>query len=186
MSPIKHTLHPKPPDDTTLASVFLLLRPDVSGDDFDLIYIRRASKYAGDKHKGQVSFAGGKKEPEDKTMLDCGLREVEEELGFSRDLIDVIGPMTTFYIFVSGFLAYPFVGLIPSDVAFTPEPNEVEYIIEVKLSNLLNPNCKQVRDHNFRGTIIKDSPYYNLGEDMLWGATAMMTSEFEAIVKGLD
>ena len=186
MSPIQHSLHPKTPEDATLAAVFLLLKPIPDTDQFTLLFIKRASKYANDKHKGQVSFAGGKKEPEDNSMLACGLREVEEELGFSRDKVRVLGALSTFYIFISGFLAYPFVGLIPHDTVLVPEPNEVDYIIEVEMDTLFDPASKKVRVHHFGKTIIKNSPYYDLGEDMLWGATAMMTSEFEAILKQMD
>lgn len=180
MSPIRHSIHPKTPDSAIEASVFCLLRP-LENESFNLVYIKRSSKYPGDKHKGQISFPGGKKEKEDIDRLACGLRETEEEVGIDQSQIKVLGSLSPFYIFVSGFIAFPFVGLIPKSSQFVPDPDEVDYIIEIDIETLFSDENRKTREYQFRETLIKESPYYGLHDDILWGATAIMTSELDQI-----
>lgn len=184
LSPILHQVHPATPPDATEAGVMLLLRPSTVSDDFQVIYMMRGSKYGADKHKGQISFPGGKREVFDTDLLDCALRETEEELGIDRSAIVVLGPLSDFYVFVSGFIVSPFVGLIPADTIFHPDVDEVEYLIETDLTHLQDPTSLKYRNHHFGKKVIKNSPYFDLGNgDMLWGATSMMTNEFLSILR---
>ena len=184
LSPIGHTIHPATPDDATEAAVTLLLKPSSQSDSFTLIYIKRGTRYGSDQHKGQVSFAGGKREPTDLTLQDCALRETEEELGIPKDQITLLGSLSSFYVFISGFIVYPFVGIVPADTVYEIDPNEVAYVIEVELDHLLDPKTLHYRKHQFKQSIIEKSPFFDLGNDeMLWGATAMMTNEFLTLIR---
>lgn len=166
------------------ASVMLLLQPSVQNDGFQVIYIKRGSKYGADKHKGQISFPGGKKEMSDISHLACALRETEEELGFDHTQITVLGALSEFYVFVSGFIVRPFVGYIPSSVEFVPDPDEVEYIIKAQLDDLLETSNLKYRKHQFGQKTIEKSPYFDIGNtEKLWGATAMMTNEYLSLLK---
>ncbi len=186
MSPINHQINPAPTSSATEAGVMLLLQPNEDG--FNVVYIKRGSKYGSDKHKGQISFPGGKREVTDQDLLDCALRETEEEIGVDRRQVRVLGALSQFFVFISGFIVSPFVGVIPSDSQFVPDHDEVEYVILADLDNLLDPGSKQYRFHKFGERVIEKSPYFDLGNDeKLWGATAMMTNEFLSILddKGL-
>jgi 8-oxo-dGTP pyrophosphatase MutT (NUDIX family) len=182
MSPINHQVNPSPSSSATKAGVMLLLQPH--NDGFNIIYIKRGSKYGSDKHKGQISFPGGKLEETDQHLLDCALRETEEEIGIDRKQIKVLGALSQFFVFISGFIVSPFVGVIPHGLTFSPDPDEVEYVIQASLRDLLDPSSVQYRSHKFGERIIEKSPYFDIGNDeKLWGATAMMTNEFLSILK---
>lgn len=184
LSPIGHSIHPATPSDATEAAVNLLLKPSIETDGYTLIYMKRGTKYGADQHKGQVSFAGGKRELSDDSLLDCALRETEEELGIPSDQIKVLGALSSFYVFISGFIVYPYVAMVPANIEYHIDTDEVAYVIEVELDHLLDPSNLNYRKHPFRKTIIEKSPYFDLGNDeMLWGATAMMTNEFLTLLR---
>lgn len=184
LSPIGHQIHPPTPRDTTEAAVNLLLKPNQETDGFILIFIKRGTKYGSDQHKGQVSFAGGKREKTDITLQDCALRETEEELGINKDKIEVLGALSSFYVFISGFIVYPYVAIVPGDIEYQIDPDEVDYVIEVELDHLLDKDNLKYRQHHFKQKVIEKSPYFDLGnEEMLWGATAMMTNEFLTLLR---
>ena len=184
LSPIGHHIHPSTPVGATEAAVNLLLKPSLKNDGYTLIYIKRGTKYGNDQHKGQVSFAGGKREQCDVSIVDCALRETEEEIGIPREQITVLGALSSFYVFISGFIVYPFVAIVPANIEYDIDPNEVAYVLEVDLDHLLDPKNLHYRQHSFKNKIIEKSPYFDIGNDeMLWGATAMMTNEFLTLLR---
>ena len=184
LSPIGHTIHPPTPSDAREAAVNLLLKPNAETDSYTMIYIKRGTKYGADQHKGQISFAGGKRESTDETLLDCAIRETEEEIGIKRDKIKVLGALSPFYVFISGFIVYPYVAIVPAGTQYQIDPDEVDYVVEVELDHLLDPNTLKYRPHNFKGKKIEKSPYFHIGGDeILWGATAMMTNEFLSLLR---
>jgi len=79
-------------------------------------------------------------------------------------------------VFVSNFLVHPYVAYANEELDFTLDPSEVDDLIQWPITRLLNgPLSKDINTP--KGTI-KNSPYYPLGKETLWGATAMITSEF--------
>ncbi len=152
-------------------------------DGWHILYIKRNSKNKYDKHKGQISFPGGKLEPMDNSYLDCALREVMEEIGVSPEEIQVVGALTQLYVFVSQFLVFPFVGVLDHKPIFKIQEEEVDRVIDVKLSHLLDPAAAKVKDLEVRGVSLKDVPYYDLEGETLWGATAMITAELLDILR---
>lgn len=139
-----------------------------------LCFIKRASHYEKDKHKGQISFAGGKIE-EGESKLQAVVREVEEEIGIPQDQYEIIGELSSLYIFVSNFVVYPFVAFAKNELQFKPDPSEVESIIQWPITSLMEGT--KITDINIRSGVIKNVPYYPLQDEVLWGATSMMTSE---------
>ena len=90
------------------------------------------------KHSGQISFPGGKVEETDKDIYHTALRETNEEIGVIMQDIEVIGQLTNVFIPVSNFLVFPIVGFINYLPQFNIDNNEVEELIELKLTDLIN------------------------------------------------
>ncbi|GAA4463896.1 CoA pyrophosphatase [Nemorincola caseinilytica] len=173
---------PQVPENARLSAVMCLLYPDNSG--LHMLLMRRMED--GKAHSGQVSFPGGRKDPEDLTLLDTALRETREEVGIDRTHIDVLGALTSLYIPVSNFNVFPFVGFTAARPAMNISVDEVSYTIETPLSYLLNDANKTVADVSSPAApgIIRNVRAYRLPDDgIIWGATAMMISELEVILK---
>ena len=163
------------------AAVIILLYKNE--ERWHLVLMRR-SEYAG-AHSKQVSLPGGKHEDRDPDLEATALRETREELGIDDSAIRILGELSRLHIPVSGIEVSPFVGVYPEKPAFRPEPSEVAYLIEVPLSDLLSP--EDVRE-KMRTLVNKPVrvPYYRIGEEQIWGATAMILSEFLDVVRSLE
>lgn len=166
----------------TVACVLVLLFP--KDDKWHLALMQRMP-HEKDKHSGQISFPGGRYEESDTTLEYCALRETEEEVGVSIDDVTVIGQLSELYIPVSNFQVYPFVGFVKNTPMFIPQPSEVQQIIEVPIEMLKDVSSQKKIDYRVRKNIIlKDTPYFDFYGNMVWGATAMMLSEFRSVVLG--
>lgn len=163
------------------AAVLLLLFP--KNNTWHISFIRRIDHDPNDKHAGQISFPGGRLEEEDRNVEYCALRETEEEVGISSKNIQVIGSLSELYVFVSNYLVYPFVGVLDHYPVFVPNKLEVEEVLEIPLEYLLDSSIRKRKDIAVRGHILKDVPYFDLNGKVLWGATAMMLSEFLEIIR---
>lgn len=89
-------------------------------------------------HPGQISFPGGRAEPEDIDASATALREAHEEIGLGTDFVDVLGALPT-YTTGTGFIVTPIVGLVQPGFALAADPFEVAEVFEVPLSFLMNP-----------------------------------------------
>jgi len=163
---------------TRESAVMILLYPFGQGLNFVL---NKRQTYDG-PHSGQMSLPGGKFDDTDLTLDGTALRETYEEVGVEPGQVQLLGRLTELYIPVSNMVVQPFVGFTPQKPVFTPNLQEVEYIVEVPLTDLLAEANKSVRVISSRGRPIT-APYYNLNNEMVWGATAMILSEFEAVVR---
>ncbi|MFO7844856.1 MAG: CoA pyrophosphatase [Bacteroidales bacterium] len=163
------------------AGVLILLYP--KNNQLYTVCIKR-SEYEG-AHSGQISFPGGKFEPGDYTLENTALRESKEEIGIDIEKVNILGQLTPLHIPVSNFYVLPFVGFYASAPKFKRDPNEVEKIIEVPLSDLLHPeNCTLQKFHY--GDLAFTAPIYKPKELVIWGATAMIMSEFLEVVKKIN
>ncbi len=142
------------------------------------------STYDG-AHSGQVSFPGGKVEKWDSSLLDTALRESEEEVGVQRSNIQFISELTPLYIPNSNFMVYPQVCVTNILPVFTPDLREVDSIIEVPIIKLLTPDTIHHFSRNINGIQV-DAPFYKVDEYVIWGATAMIISEFLHLIKQAD
>lgn len=165
-----------------VACVMALIHQKEDGQHY-LTYIKRTSMHPDDKHAGQIGFPGGKLEEEDATLLMCALREVEEEVGIPSSDIKVIGELTSLYIAPSNFLVHPYVGYLSYEPSYTPQESEVADVIEISLSSIFETDIKLKKKHTLATGQMVDVPGYNLGDSLLWGATAMITRELEEVVK---
>ena len=170
--------------DSKQAGVVALIHPNEQ-DEYQLVYIKRTSKYPGDKHKGQISFPGGQLDETDDDLQDAALRELEEELGIRRHDIELLGPLTSIYVYVSDFFVQPYLAIMDHAPVFVPEPEEVAYPISFPLKTLISGENKGIKDIHVRNIVLPKVPYYDLYGDTLWGATAMMTSEITTLLSDI-
>ncbi|MEK9671192.1 MAG: CoA pyrophosphatase [Rhodospirillaceae bacterium] len=165
-----HDLNPgmKIADRLTSAAVLV---PLVERDgEITTLFTQRTSHLAS--HAGQISFPGGRAEPEDTSPEDTALRETEEEVGLTRDRIHIIGRLDE-YITRTGYSVTPVVGLVQPPFDIKPDPFEVESVFEVPLAFLMDPANHQ-RHRRDIGGVRRDfyaMPYYDW---FIWGATAGM------------
>lgn len=171
---------PKISDDHKIGCVLILLYP--KNNEWHLLLVKRAHNET-DSHSAQISFPGGKFEEKDYGYSDCALRETHEEVGLNPSTIGVIGELSSVYVYASNYLVFPFVGFTSSEPNFEPEEDEVEYIIEVPLSQLLdNKNIKNKSMTLSGDRKIDNVPYFNFKNEVVWGATAMMLSELKDVL----
>ncbi len=162
------------------SSVLILLYPH--NNEPNTVFMKRTADDT--PHSGQISFPGGRFEPGDSSLKDTALREAEEELGISASEIEILGHLTPLQIQVSNMEVKPFIGVLYKKPHFRPNPGEVEYLIEVKVMDLLNPGIIENKVEYIRGNRI-EMPYYNVRNTHIWGATAMILSEFLDILRNI-
>jgi 8-oxo-dGTP pyrophosphatase MutT (NUDIX family) len=163
-----------------LSAVMVLIYPR---NEVPHLVLMKRPEYDG-AHSGQVSFPGGKKEEEDVDLSATALRETEEETGINRQEITVIGQLTELFIPPSGFLVAPFVGYLNEPPVFIPDEREVAELIEMPIDLLLDEAIvDQKKIHIKSHNIYIDSPYFNIQDHVVWGATCMMLSELKEILR---
>ena len=164
------------PDNPRIASVIILLFQD-QAQDWRTVLIQRTQN-PNDRHSGQISFPGGSWDHSDASLEAVALREAQEEVGIAPQHIEVLGRLTELYIPVSNFLVHPFVGHIQQAPVFVPQPGEV--------AQILTPPVRIFFDNTFKKTTnlvnIQDVPYFDVEDQIVWGATAMIMNEFITLV----
>ncbi|MCF6361082.1 MAG: CoA pyrophosphatase [Cyclobacteriaceae bacterium] len=134
-------------------------------------------------HSGQISFPGGKVEEKDASVEATALRETEEEIGVPASTINVLGRLTDLFIIASNFNVRPVVAYLDHAPDFILDPREVDHIIEVKLSDLMDDSIIGSKEMIFKEKYKIQAPYFNFNDNHVWGATAMMLAEFKEILK---
>ena len=175
MAPISRPM--SRPDDRPvgprLGGVLLLLY--CVDDELHLVLTLRPT-YEG-IHSGQVSCPGGRHEPPESLAM-TALRETEEEIGVPPAAVELLGELTTLYVLPSDYEVHPFVGFHAGGrPVFAPHTREVAAIIETPLSLLLDPTTRAEEEWELRGLRMA-VPFFVVGEYKVWGATAMILSEF--------
>jgi len=166
----KHQDSPRP------GSVLILLY-EQNGIRFPLI---KRPVYAG-THSGQVSFPGGKAEAGE-DVYQTALREGQEEIGIDPVQVEVIGRLSEFFVIASNFVVTPIVGVLHGTPAFTPDPFEVSRILNGNLADIINDDAVLEKEI-IVGDFQLRAPYFDIEQEVVWGATAMMLNEFRMIVK---
>jgi len=145
-----------------------VLIPVIAATEPVLLFTRRTETLA--RHSGQVSFPGGRVEPNDASPLATALRETAEETGIAPAHVRVVGYLPR-YRTGTGFDIQPVVGLVAEGFTLTPDPREVAEVFEVPLAFLCDPanvrrESREIggRHRNFYAITYKDHE--------IWGATA--------------
>jgi 8-oxo-dGTP pyrophosphatase MutT (NUDIX family) len=150
---------------STDAAVLVPLYLD--GEELGAVFTERRADMR--RHAGEISFPGGRQDEPDEDLRVCALREAEEEIGLSRDDVELVGALPPTGTFVTGYKIHPFVGLLEQRREFSPQESEVAAILELPLSALLRgfESKRLVR----KGLPIK-TPTYTVDGHLIWGATA--------------
>ncbi|MFL6570850.1 MAG: CoA pyrophosphatase [Burkholderiales bacterium] len=152
----------------TAAAVLVPIVDHPSG--LTVIFTRRTAHLKA--HSGQVSFPGGRAEPEDPTPEVTALREAHEEIGLALERVEVLARLPDYHT-RTGFRVTPVVGVVTPPLALVPDPREVEEVFEVPLAFLLDPGNHLRETRELQGRIVG---YYVMryGTHTIWGATAGM------------
>lgn len=163
-----------------VAAVMAAFVPLDKGDDAGIMLIERTG--GADVHASQISFPGGRQEiGEDLDFT--AKREMEEEVGVSMDLINVLFPLTPLFIPPSNFLVHPFLGYLHAVPDLKLSEAEVKRVHLFSVNEFLNPeNILEGTFGSARGYSV-NAPYFKIGDVVIWGATAMMLSEIAELVK---
>lgn len=130
-------------------------------------------------HRGEISLPGGRTDPEDTGPVATALRECDEEIGVPPASLEVWGTLPSIYIMPSNFQITPVVAFSPSVPTLQINPSEVSSVITLTLRELIDPATVAVERWTLRGTEL-DVPFYAVAGQKVWGATALILSEFAA------
>ena len=145
--------------DVAEPTVLLTVRSDLVGD-----------------HRGEISFPGGVRHPEDVDLLETALRETEEELGIPREAFEVLGPLPPTPTVVSGYVIQPFVGILARRPELVPSPVEIAEVLELEIDRLAGV---EEEVHRETGPGIRRSWFaYTLDGYTVWGATGRILHSF--------
>lgn len=172
----------EPTASTAPAAVLLLFGFNREGHSH-LLFIRRTESVQ--THKGQMAFPGGLCEDDDcSDPIATALRETEEEIGFSRKNIEVLGQLPVL-ITVTGYSICPVVGILTApleEVPFVLNPEETAEALWVPLKVLISPGVYRHEFIHARSPIdgqdeeIKyEIDVYQVDQYRIWGATGSMT-----------
>jgi 8-oxo-dGTP pyrophosphatase MutT (NUDIX family) len=121
------------------------------------------------RHAGEISFPGGRQDPQDVHLSDTALREAEEEIGLPRAQVTLLGELAPTSTFATGYLIHPFIGLIPAGQLWRLSPREVDAVIELPLQRLRE---SRTRTRLERRGFTFETDAYIVDEHLIWGATA--------------
>jgi len=181
MLPLGRDLYPEEGKGNIIqSSVLLILFPDN-----DMIHICLIKRPAGMRHHaGQIAFPGGRFEPSDNNLIQTALRESFEEIGVHADQLEIIGALTPIYVQVSNFAINPFIGWCKARPFFKTEQGEVDELFIIPIEKLLHPQTPQTKEViTSRGNF--NAPGYVINTLFIWGATAMILSEFNQIYRSI-
>ncbi len=165
------------PEGLMPAAVMLLLYR--KGDDYCVLLNKRSMTV--EHHKGEMSFPGGARDPEDSDFEDTARRETHEEMGISRDDITILGRLDD-NVTRSNFLVKVFVGTIPYPYEFRPSTHEIAEVVEIPMSVLRDPASWRwdSRIEDGERTAVRS---YGYQQHLVYGATAKILDQFLDVVE---
>ena len=183
------------PEHARQAAALVLLYPGAHGP--SLVLTERHADLP--HHGGQISLPGGGVH-RGESVAEAALREAHEEIGVDPSAIRMVGPLSSLWVLVSGFVVHPFIAIADARPDFAVSPREVETLIEAPIAALGDPARlrwqRRMRQRSDGTAMALRVPYFALGDPdaadgpqgrgptahapQVWGATAMILGEFGA------
>jgi 8-oxo-dGTP pyrophosphatase MutT (NUDIX family) len=155
----------------TDSAVLVPLYIDAEGD-VHAVFTKRRDDLR--RHPGEISFPGGRRDDTDADLCETALREAEEEIGLPRDAVQLLGALQPTPTFVTNYSIYPFVGVIEPGHEYEMQPREVAQILELSLDDVRS-------GYGRRRLVRRGVPFrtdtYQVGDHMIWGATARIVAD---------
>jgi 8-oxo-dGTP pyrophosphatase MutT (NUDIX family) len=165
-SPPSWTLPPDERDGQTLAAVLVPLIVVPESDSPHVVLTKRRADLR--RHAGEVSFPGGRRDPDDADLSVTALREAEEEIGLARGSVELLGELPPISTFATNYLIHPFVGQIAASQRWEVSPREVDIVLELPLRELQESRTRTPIER--RGITFETDAYIPDG-NVIWGAT---------------
>lgn len=175
MLPLRHNDFP----DQEVARAAVLVGLVDRGDQDHLLLTERARHLRN--HGGQVSFPGGRAEPDDDGLAHTALRELEEETGVSPSVVEVLGQLPG-QVTISAFHVTPIVARIAGPQKLKLDPGEVGAAFEVPLEFFMGDERKTVKMRHVKGMIF-EMPEWHFKQYRIWGATAWIIDGLIKVIK---
>lgn len=144
------------------------------GGEYCILFTKRTEKVVD--HKGQVSFPGGAQDRADELLKVTALRESFEEIGIRSEDVEIIGELDDIVTISTNYVVSPFVAFIPYPYEFRLNTEEVENIIEVPLTALLDKSNFREETQFINGRAVPACFYYHKNW-VIWGATARILKQ---------
>lgn len=151
-----------------------------AGEEPHAVFTRRCTGLR--RHAGEISFPGGRRDPEDADLSVTALREAEEEIGLAREEVRLLGQLEPTPTWVTNYVIHPFVALIPAGRAWELSPQEVDAVLELPVRVLQK---SRTRTRMERRGIEFETDAYVVGEHLIWGATARILENLLAQIDEL-
>lgn len=146
-----------------------------------LVLTRRRSDLR--RHAGEISFPGGRQDPEDADLTGTALREAQEEIGLAPESVSLLGELPPVSTFVTNYLIHPFVGVIPPAQRWRLSPREVDAVLELPLRALRE---SRTRARLERRGMSFETDAYELDGQVIWGATFRILADLLERLHGTD
>jgi len=144
----------------------------VRDDGVHAVFTRRPDDMR--RHPGEISFPGGREDPEDADLQATALREAHEEIGLDPSAVELVGALQPTPTIATGYSVYPFVGLIEPGQEWTLSAREVAEVLELRLDDL---RAGYGRRRLLRRGIPFRTDVYVVDDQLIWGATARILGD---------
>lgn len=151
-----------------------VLVPLYESDDGQLRVVLTKRRADLRRHAGEISFPGGRHDPEDATLADTALREAEEEIGLERAEVTLVGALERTSTFVTNYAIHPFVGVLDGERAWRASELEVDAVLEPALADV---QAGKTRAKIERRGIVFETDAYIFDGELVWGATARIIED---------
>jgi 8-oxo-dGTP pyrophosphatase MutT (NUDIX family) len=161
-------------DEQVAAAVLVPLYEDVRGELRVVLTKRRAGLR---RHAGEISFPGGRRDPEDESLSETALREAEEEIGLPPSEVTLLGALERTSTFATNYAIHPFVGLLDGNRPWRASELEVDKVLEPSLREV---RAGVTRTRMERRGIAFETDAYVFDGELVWGATARILEDLLA------
>ena len=161
-------------DDQSLTPAVILLLMYPKDGQHCILLTKRTEEV--EYHKGEISFPGGGRDPEDRDFLDTALRENYEEMGINPEDVTILGALDD-VITRTNFGVRVFVGSIPYPYRFRPSAEEIAEVLEVPVRELLDP-ANRLAEARWENGRVSTTYCYATGQHVITGATAQILTQF--------